>query len=70
MAPMAAEMAKARMIIRWVEMPEIRAALGLVAVAVICLPTRVREPRKYSATKTTTISPMTHRLLDGKMNTA
>ncbi len=49
------------MIILLVEMPDIRAAFGLVAVAVICLPTLVREPRKYSATKTTSISPTTHR---------
>ena len=41
-APIAAEMAKARMIIRPVLTPERLAAPGSLAVAVICLPTRVR----------------------------
>ncbi len=61
-APMAAEMAKARRIMRPVLTPERLAAPGSLEVAVICLPIRVRLVRRYRPTSTRIMSPITHRL--------
>ena len=50
------------MIILPVLTPDKLAAPGSLAVAVICLPIRVRLVRAHSPTSTTIMSPITHRL--------